>query len=263
RVDAARLDRQGLRQRVDVRGPCLAWVEAAEIDRQTAVDEDPQVVVAREGEHLTADVSKLRLELQREVIVVAAPLVAESLAVDREKVAAVVVVYPALPALDQRDLDLRCQVDPGDVAVPLVEVLPAARREGRWAARVDGLSVLAELGGHDAQIEAGIVAFEVWVVVHEVTHRRAQPRWLGSGRVAGEPAPVDAVLDPVAADRGAGSGLGRDVARAPRVVAAALHARAAVVRTGAFHRGPLAVRPGPVPALLDPRAAVVFTSSLG
>ena len=52
--------------------------------REAVVDEDPDVIVAREAEGAATMVRKGRVDLRAKVKVVAIPLVAEALAIDRK-----------------------------------------------------------------------------------------------------------------------------------------------------------------------------------
>ena len=76
--------RLGLRIEVDRRRG--RRVRPPQVDRQVAVEEDPDVVVAGELQGLAAAVGEVGVRLQGEVEVVLPPLVAEELAVDREEV---------------------------------------------------------------------------------------------------------------------------------------------------------------------------------
>src|SRR5262249_36204035 len=100
-------------------------MQAPEVDRELAVDEDPEVVVAREAEDLAATVLELRVELGREaevvlLAVVALAGVAPPGVVEREEVA----------ALERGDLPVRRELEIDEVRfvhvrsgpVPLVEV---------------------------------------------------------------------------------------------------------------------------------------------
>ena len=50
-------------------------MNATEVDAELLVDEDPEIVVAREGEHLAAEIDELGVQLEREMEVVVSTLV--------------------------------------------------------------------------------------------------------------------------------------------------------------------------------------------
>ena len=60
-------------ERVKIDGARGSAMNSAEVDDQTVVDEHPDIVVARELKDFAAAVSEIRVQLEREVIVVNAP----------------------------------------------------------------------------------------------------------------------------------------------------------------------------------------------
>src|SRR5688572_24021238 len=66
RVAVARRDAEPLRLAIEVDVLGLGLVHAAEVDREAAIDEDPQVVVAAEAKHLAARVLEARVQLEGE-----------------------------------------------------------------------------------------------------------------------------------------------------------------------------------------------------
>ena len=77
-------------QAVHVHRALERGVQPAEIQRQFPVDEEPQVIVAAEGEDLAALIRELRMQLGREVEVVGVALVPEAHAIEGEERAVVV-----------------------------------------------------------------------------------------------------------------------------------------------------------------------------
>ena len=95
-VGLAGLDAELAHEIVELDGHALGAVHAADVDGELAVDEDPHVVVAGEREDLAALIRELGVQLEREVEVVVAALVAEGLTVEREEVGVVVDPAPVL-----------------------------------------------------------------------------------------------------------------------------------------------------------------------
>ena len=75
----------GQAQAIEVDRARLRRVDAPEVQHQALIDEDPEIVVAGELQHLAATIGKSSVELKREVVVMRASLVAEQLPVDGEK----------------------------------------------------------------------------------------------------------------------------------------------------------------------------------
>src|SRR5205814_9006476 len=124
-VDAAELEAEGGGGLVEVDGAAGGGVQAAEVHGQLAVDEDPEVVVAGEGEVLAAAVLDAGVQLGGEVEVVRLAVgvvagVAETGVVEGEKVGAL----EGGDAVDglEREVDDVGLVDVGDGPVPLIEV---------------------------------------------------------------------------------------------------------------------------------------------
>jgi len=57
-------------ERVEIHGAGCGAMNATEIDNQTVVDKDPDVVVARKLKRLAPAISEIRVQLEREVEVV-------------------------------------------------------------------------------------------------------------------------------------------------------------------------------------------------
>src|SRR5690606_33065564 len=172
RIDLPDLEPEEAGHRVHVDLALQRPVHAAEIDAELAVDEHPEIVVAREREHLTALVLELRVELQGEVVIVSVALVAPALIVDREE-GVVGVLIEARLNLGELDRDLEVLVDASDVVVPLVEIGGAGGRGCGRVAGVDRLVVRAEVDLDDAGILADCV-LEVGVGDLEVANRRVE-----------------------------------------------------------------------------------------
>mmetsp|Transcript_11111 Transcript_11111/g.34432 ORF Transcript_11111/g.34432 Transcript_11111/m.34432 type:complete len:202 (+) Transcript_11111:1228-1833(+) len=148
-------------QGVQVHASRHGVVNTAEVHDQLAVDEDPDVVVAAEGDRPSALVAEARVHLEREVEVVAEPVEghhlagaagAPPLAVGGEETA--VVVGPGTGArvcLRHAQAIIQAPVHARDVPVPLVEGL--LRRELRPPVE-DGLPVRPEFGLHQAPVSA-------------------------------------------------------------------------------------------------------------
>jgi len=61
----------------------LRRMDSPEIDRETMVDEDPEIVVSTKCERLAASIEKRRVNLGRESKIVLEPLVTEALVIER------------------------------------------------------------------------------------------------------------------------------------------------------------------------------------
>src|SRR5690349_19608039 len=146
-------------------------MNAAEVDDQTIVDEDPDVVVASELEDFAAAIREVRVQLEREVIIVTATLVAEELPVDREERVRLERVNSrtrcSFAEYDRNDcLQIHCRI----VVVPLVEAGGARDRAAAVWTNEDRLLIRAELGLDQAGDESGNSLLEVGMRVFEVAH---------------------------------------------------------------------------------------------
>lgn len=143
-------------------------MHSAEIDGQFAIDEREQVVVAREREDFSAFVGELRVQFEREVVIVAIAFVAEALTVDREK-CRIGVRVRAVSRIHQGNFDGNGDIDARDVAVPLIEIVFARGRRGRGIARINRFPIHTERPGDDSQIIAAEF-LEIGMVRGKVAH---------------------------------------------------------------------------------------------
>ena len=249
----AKAERGGLG--IEIHGLALGLVNAAQIDRELAVDEHPDVVVSGESEGFTALVAKAGRYLDGEVIVVRLPFVAEKLIVDGEESHVLVGIDARLGRRwRKRQTDGGREVHAGHIPVPLVEGIRAADRMRDPA--VDRLVVWPQVRSHDATVVVQpLQRFHVREAGVEVANRGDQRGLLGQRCIARAPQVVGA--GPVAAAADAGTGLHnrRDLTDSRFLVFAKLRALAAVVRTRKPGAGDDAGLPLLVLAFLGPLPA--------
>src|SRR5690606_21963619 len=190
-------------------------VDPTQVDHQTIVDEDEDVVVPREPEHLAALVAELRVDLGREVEVVLTPLVAEARVVHREERVAVEGVDVVVRL--EVDVEPVGAIDVLDGVVPFGELVGARRHVRAPCVGVHGLLVGAEHLLDESFPLTAAVALEVVVVVTEVADdaddRRAATRAVRSRRVIRElgglvGARLDGGAQEVAAEDAGGGAVG-------------------------------------------------------
>lgn len=162
------------RLRIKIDGASDSLVEASQVERQFAVDENPDIVIATKRKRLATGVQKRSVNLCREMEVVGTALVAESKPIEWEKAAAV--KNPAAACLlSKRNGLLKTQVD-GVVSVPLIKRLFAAGLARRTHGRVNRKALRIELHFHQAWKDAGAhKGFKVRVRVLKITHASDEP----------------------------------------------------------------------------------------
>jgi hypothetical protein len=121
----------------------LHAMDSAEVDHQLVIDEDEDVVVTGEAEGLTRLIGKLRVKLQREMIVVDPALIAQKLVVDREEGWIRILIDSSSHV--GKDQVIGCaEVDASNIVVPLVEVGGPAGGDCPQSANVHRFVVRAE-----------------------------------------------------------------------------------------------------------------------
>ena len=201
---------------VEVKRALRLWMDAADVEGELPVDEDPHVVVALEGEGLVASVGKGDVQFGREEVVVRRLAVVrhhliEEEAIEREVGRRLKRRHVRERVVAQRQVGIEAAVDAGHVRKPLVQVRAVVEHElGAVAARREarGLAVGAE-GGVDhagrgmrvpgAAVEVGVRRVEVAVcerhddVVDDGLdarrrrrgRQRRRPRWWRGRRLRG------------------------------------------------------------------------------
>ena len=138
----------GQTQGVQVDTGAGSAVDAAQVDDQLVVDENPDVVVTGEAEGLPGLVGEHRRQLHREMVVVDVALVAPALAVDGEvRRTRVLVNARTRERLGQGEVLADGLIHAGGVVVPLVEIGSVGEHDGRGGEHRGG--------EHEAGREAG------------------------------------------------------------------------------------------------------------
>jgi hypothetical protein len=109
-------------------------MNAAKVHRQLLIDEHPNVIVPREAKVLSRLVCKRRVDLIRERVIMAGPLVPAKSAIDREERGTGIRKNPGSPFIQGYGVIIP-QVYASRIVIPLVEPCLAMHRIGRAVSR--------------------------------------------------------------------------------------------------------------------------------